>query len=127
MQGKPIVIVIVNSKMNNQWNVTEGQLLPRVRGEGEAEQCHAGDEDTRDDQVEEVVESSPPHLDGEGDVHVGFRAALVHDTVPLARHSWWEAGEHSTYLDQMKSFFLFSTWPQHKNRNYLTTIFLLKK
>ena len=65
---------------------TEGQLLPGVRGEGEAEQGHAGDEDAGHDEVEEIVESSPPDVDGEGDVHVGLRAALVDDTVPLTRH-----------------------------------------
>ena len=65
---------------------TERQLLPGVRREGEAEQGHAGDEDAGDDQVEEVVESPPPDSDGEGDVHVGLRAALVHYRVPLAGH-----------------------------------------
>ena len=34
---------------------TERQLLPGVRREGEAEQGHGGDQDTRHDQVEEVV------------------------------------------------------------------------
>ena len=65
---------------------TERQLLPGVRREGEAEQGHAGDEDAGDDQVEEVVESPPPDPDGEGDVHVGLRAALVHYRIPLAGH-----------------------------------------
>ena len=91
MQGKPRVYCYCYSKMNNQWNVTEGQLLPRVRGEGEAEQCHARDEDTRDDQVEEVVESSPPDVDREGDVHVWLWAAVVRDTVLLAGDSYkWD-------------------------------------
>ena len=67
---------------------TQRQLLPGVRGQGEAQQGHAGDEDTGDDQVEEVIESSPPDLDGEGDVHVRLGTALVHDTIPLAGHSW---------------------------------------
>ena len=67
---------------------TERQLLPGVRREGEAEQGHAGDEDAGDDQVEEVVESPPPDLDGEGDVQVGGGAALVPHLVPLGRDSW---------------------------------------
>ena len=67
---------------------TERQLLPGVRREGEAEQGHAGDEDAGHDQVEEVVESPPPDLDGEGDVQVGGGAALVPHLVPLGRDSW---------------------------------------
>ena len=35
--------------------LTECKFLPRIRGQGEAQQRHAGDEDTRNDQVEEVV------------------------------------------------------------------------
>ena len=66
---------------------TQRQLLPGVRGQGEAQQGHAGDEDTGDDQVEEVVESSPPDVDREGDVHVWLWAAVVRDTVLLAGHS----------------------------------------
>ena len=66
---------------------TERQLLPGVRREGEAEQGHAGDEDAGDDQVEEVVESSPSDLDGEGDVDVWLGTTLVHDRVSLARHT----------------------------------------
>ena len=67
---------------------TERQLLPGVRREGEAEQGHAGDEDAGDDQVEEVVESPPPDPDGEGDVHVGLRAAVVDDAVSSSWHSY---------------------------------------
>ena len=66
---------------------TERQLLPGVRREGEAEQGHAGDEDAGDDQVEEVVESSPSDLDGEGDVDVWLGTTLVHDRISLARHT----------------------------------------
>jgi hypothetical protein len=39
------------------------------------------------DQVEEVVEGSPPDVDGEGDVDVGLRAAVVVDLVTLAGNS----------------------------------------
>ena len=67
---------------------TECELLPGVRGESEAEQGHAGDEDAGHDQVEEIVESSPPDVDGEGDVHVGLRAAVVRHAVLLPGNSW---------------------------------------
>ena len=66
--------------------LTECKFLPRIWGEREAQQRHAGDEDAGHDQVEEVVEGAPPHVDGERDVHVGLGAALVHDAVPLPGH-----------------------------------------
>ena len=68
-------------------HLTEGEFLPRVRGEGETEHGHAGDEDAGDDEVEEVVESSPTYLDGEGDVQVGGGAAVVPHLIPHGRHS----------------------------------------
>ena len=56
----------------------------------EAQQRHARDEDTRNDQVEEVVQGSPADVDSEGDVHIWFRAAVVCNRVFLARdaYSW---------------------------------------
>ena len=66
---------------------TEGQLLPGVWREGEPEDCHAGDQDAGDDEVEEVVEGPPPDLDGDGDVQVRRGAALVPHLVPLGRDS----------------------------------------
>ena len=70
--------------------LTECKFLPRIRREGEAEQRHAGDEDTRNDQVEEVVQGSPADVDSEGDVHIWFRATVVCNRVFLARdaYSW---------------------------------------
>ena len=66
--------------------LTKCEFLPRIWGEREAQQRHAGDEDAGHDQVEEVVEGAPADVDGEGDVHVGLGAALVDDAVPLTRH-----------------------------------------
>ena len=71
---------------------TQSELLSGVRGQREAEERHAGDENTGDDEVEEVVESSPPDVDGEGDVHIGLRAAVVRHAVLLPGHPW-SAGE----------------------------------
>ena len=68
--------------------LTKTQFLSRVRGESKAQHCHGGDQETRHDQVEEVVESSPPDLDGEGDVHVRLRATFINDAVPLTRHTF---------------------------------------
>ena len=68
--------------------LTECKFLPRIWGEREAQQRHAGDEDAGHDQVEEVVERAPADVDGEGDVHVGLGAALIHDAVPLPGHVW---------------------------------------
>ena len=74
--------------LTKYWGVelTECQLLPWVRGQSEAEERHAGDENTGDDEVEEIVESPPPDVDGEGDVHVGLRAAVVRHAVLLPGH-----------------------------------------
>ena len=75
-----------------QPSLTECQLLPGVRRQREPQQRHAGDEDAGDDQIEEVVESSPSDVDGEGDVHIGLRAAVVRHAVLLPGHPW-SAGE----------------------------------
>ena len=68
-------------------SLTQRQLLPRVRGEGEAKDRHAGDQDAGDDEVAEVVESPPAYLDGEGDVEVRSGTTLVTHLVPLCRDS----------------------------------------
>ena len=68
--------------------LTQRQLLPGVRGQGEAQHRHGGDQQTRNDQVGEVVERPPPDLDGEGDVEVGLRAAVVDHLVPDGGHPW---------------------------------------
>ena len=67
---------------------TEAQLLSRVWGQREAEDCHGSDEETRHDQVEEIVESSPPDFDNVGDVKVGLGATVVDNLVSLGRNSW---------------------------------------
>ena len=67
--------------------LTQGEFLARVRGQGEAEHGHGGDEDAGHDEVEEVVEGPPPDLDGEGDVQVGGGAAVVPHLIPHGRHS----------------------------------------
>ena len=40
--------------------LTQGELLPRVRRQREAEKRHRGDENTGHDQVEEIVKRPPP-------------------------------------------------------------------
>ena len=67
---------------------TEAQLLSRVWGQREAEDCHGSDEETRHYQVEEIVESSPPDFDNVGDVKVGLGATVVDNLVSLGRNSW---------------------------------------
>ena len=65
--------------------LTQSELLARVRRQREAEHGHGGDQQARHDQVEEVVEGPPPDLDGEGDVQVGLRAAVVDNFVSFRR------------------------------------------
>ena len=74
------------SPFSTSSSLTKSEFLPRVRGQSEAEERHAGDENTGDDEVEEIVESPPPDVDGEGDVHVGLRAAVVRHAVLLPGH-----------------------------------------
>ena len=66
---------------------TQRELLPRVRGQREAQHRHGGDQQTRHDQVEEVVERPPPDLDGEGDVQVGLRATLINNFISFSGNS----------------------------------------
>ena len=68
--------------------LTQGQFLSRVRGQGEPEYSHRGNEYTGYNQVEEVVQGPPPDLYDEGDVKVGFRTTFVDNFVSLSRHSW---------------------------------------
>ena len=95
---------------------TQGEFLPRVWRQREAEHRHGGDQQARHDQVEEVVQGAPPvtanhssvyhppanessvfhlwtntnetspDLDGEGDVQVGLRTAIVHNLVTGGGH-----------------------------------------
>ena len=76
--------------LTNHWwdGLTECQLLPWVWRESEAKQGHAGDEDAGHNQVEEIVECPPADVDGEGDVHIGLRTAVVRHTVLLPGNSW---------------------------------------
>ena len=60
------------------------ELLPGVRGQREAQHRHGGDQQTRHDQVREVVERPPADLDDERDVQVRLRAAFVNNLIPLS-------------------------------------------
>ena len=68
--------------IDTQGNPTQWQLLPRVGGQREAKHRHGGDQHARDDQVEEVVQGSPPDLDLESDVKVGLGTAVIHLSIP---------------------------------------------
>ena len=65
---------------------TQSQLLSRVWRQREAEDRHGSDEEARHDQVEEIVESSPPDFDNVGDVKVGLGATVVDNLVSLGRN-----------------------------------------
>ena len=68
--------------------ITKGKFLPAIWRQSEAKHRHAGDQEAGDDQVGEVVHRPPPDLDGEGDVQVWLRTALVDDLITNGRHSW---------------------------------------
>ena len=67
---------------------TQRELLPRVRGQREAQHRHGGDQQTRHDQVEEVVHRPPADLEGVGDVQIRLGTAVVDNFVSLGGHSW---------------------------------------
>ena len=66
---------------------TQSQLLSRVWWESEAKDGHRGDEEAGHDQIVEVVHRPPSDLDGEGDVQVGLRAALVNNFISFSGNS----------------------------------------
>lgn len=66
--------------------LTEGEFLAGIGRQGEPEDGHAGNQDARHDQIEEVVECAPSDDDDESNVYVRFRAAIVVDFVPLTGH-----------------------------------------
>ena len=67
---------------------TQRELLPRVRGQREAQHRHGGDQQTRHYQVVKVVHGSPPDLDGEGDVKIRLRTTLINHFVSFCRNTW---------------------------------------
>ena len=67
---------------------TQSQLLSGVRGQREAQHRHGGDQQTRHDQVEEVVHRPPADLEGVGDVQIRLGTAVVDNFVSLGGHSW---------------------------------------
>ena len=68
--------------------ITKGKFLPAIWRQSEAQHRHAGDQEAGDDQVGEVVQSPPPDLDGEGDVQIRLRAAVVDHFIPDCGNSW---------------------------------------
>ena len=64
------------------------QFLSWIRRQSEAKHSHGGNQETRHDEVEEVVESSPSDLDSEGDVKVGFRTTFVDNFISCGRNTW---------------------------------------
>ena len=81
-------LLIVEYQLNINYQPTQWQLLPRVRGQCEAQHRHRGDQEARDDEVVEVVHRPPPDLDGEGDVKIRLRATLINHLVPFCRNTW---------------------------------------
>jgi len=63
--------------------LTEGKFLAGIGRKGEPEDGHAGNQDARHDQVEEVIECASSDNDDKSDVYVRFRAAVVVDLVPF--------------------------------------------
>ena len=67
--------------------LTQRELFPRVWRESESKDGHGGDEEAGHDQVEEVVEGSPPDPHHEGDVKVRLRATVVDHFIPGSGHT----------------------------------------
>ena len=79
--------VIVSAVSQIIFTLTQSQLLSRVRGQSEAQHRHGGDQETRHDQVGEVVQGSPSDFDHKGDVKVRLGTTVVNDLVPISRNS----------------------------------------
>ena len=67
--------------------LTQRELFPRVWRESESKDGHGGDEEAGHDQVEEVVEGSPPDPHHEGDVKVRLGTAVVDHFIPGSGHT----------------------------------------
>ena len=80
--------VIVSAVSQIIFTLTQSQLLPRVRGQSEAQHRHGGDQEARHDQVEEVVHRPPPDLEDVGDVEIRLGAAVVDNFIALGGNSW---------------------------------------
>lgn len=65
----------------------EGNLLPRVCRQVETQRSQEGDEEAREEEVEDVKGGTPLQQHGVGDVRVRVRAAAVHDDVLGCWHS----------------------------------------
>ena len=105
--------------IDTQGNPTQWQLFPRVGGQREAKHRHGGDQHARDDQVEEVVQGSPPDLDLESDVKVGLGTAVIHLSVSGSWNFWKKVGIVSIPIFQ-------TTYPSdaipHSPRKYLNLL-----
>ena len=99
---------------------TQWQLLPRVWGQSEAQHRHGGDQHTRDDQVEEVVQGSPPDLDLESDVKVGLGTAVIHLSIPGGWNFCRKSG-NSFYSKLFKPTYPSVSIP-HSPRKYLNLL-----
>ena len=87
---------------HQRWNtetLTQWQLLPGVRGQGEAQHRHGGDQEARHDQVGEVVQRPPPDLDLESDVKIRLRTTVVYHGVLVGWNFCKEAGILSVRIE----------------------------
>ena len=83
-----LIIISMKYYFFFHFTLTQSQLLPRVRGQSEAQHRHGGDQEARHDQVIEVVHCPPPDLDGERDVKIGLRTTLINHLVSFCRNTW---------------------------------------
>jgi len=67
--------------------LAEGEFLAGIGRQGESKDGHAGNQDARHDQVEEIVECASSDDDDKSNVYVRFRTAVVVDFVSFTRYS----------------------------------------
>ena len=68
--------------------LTERDLLSRFWRQSEREQRHGGDENTRNDEVKAIEQSTSADVYSERDVDVLFRTTIVLLHVTLRRHAY---------------------------------------
>ena len=69
---------------------TQREFLPRIWGQGEAKDCHRGDEHARDYQVEEIVHLRVHTIDIHFQIPYGVCESLLvpESTLPFFAESW---------------------------------------
>ena len=82
-----LMVKVISTYGSGQHSYTILFLFPGIRRKCKSKESHRGNQDTGNDEIEEVIKSSSPHVDGEGDINIRLWTTFIHDTVSFSRHS----------------------------------------